>query len=172
MEYLLQYRLLSGHHRVDRHKPTVTLPQSTPRHSFTDFPTPACLNRNFHVGPGSSVYSNVTGTSSRYQQSLISNLSNYSKPASVTRTQWQNPQAHPMSEIKYSADDNAFPPLKHSHKTKSTAAETQAGMTTEVSAISDSIIHSAVKDAFENYSRITTKWKNNGRSSSQLLKPR
>jgi hypothetical protein len=117
-------------------------------YSFEDFPAPARLNRNFRVGPGTSVRSNATGTSSRYQQSLVSNLSTYSPPASITRTPWQNFQARPMSEIKYSADDTAFPPLKNSNDTKSTAAETQAGMTTEVSAISDSIIHSAVKDAF------------------------
>jgi GTPase Era involved in 16S rRNA processing len=50
-----------------------------------------------------------------------------------------------MSEIKYSADD--FPALKNSTDTKSTATETQAGQT-EVSAITDSVIHSAVKAAF------------------------
>jgi excinuclease UvrABC ATPase subunit len=54
-----------------------------------------------------------------------------------------------MTEIKYSADEKAFPQLKNSNDTKSTAAETQGGMTTEVSAISDSIIHSAVKEAFD-----------------------
>jgi hypothetical protein len=118
------------------------------QYSFEDFPAPARLNRNFRVGNGTSVRSTATGTSSRYQQSLVSNLSTYSPPASLNRTPWQNFQARPMSEIKYSADDSAFPPLKTSNETKSTAAETQAGMTTEVSAISDSIIHSAVKDAF------------------------
>jgi archaellum component FlaD/FlaE len=53
-----------------------------------------------------------------------------------------------MSEIKYTAEDNAFPPLKTSGDTKSTAAETQADMT-HVSAITDSVINVAVKEAFD-----------------------
>jgi hypothetical protein len=119
------------------------------QYSFMNFPAPARLNRNFRVGPGHSVRTTMTGTTSRYQQSLVSNLSTYSPPTTVTRTPWKNVTARPMTEIKYSADEQAFPPLKNSNDTKSTAAETQAGMTTEVSAISDSIIHSAVKEAFD-----------------------
>jgi transketolase len=53
-----------------------------------------------------------------------------------------------MSEIKYTADANAFPPLKNSNDTKSTAAETQADLT-HVSAITDSVINTAVKEAFD-----------------------
>jgi hypothetical protein len=116
------------------------------QYSFKDFPAPARLSRNFRVNGGAtSVHSALTGTSSRYQQSLVSNLSNYEVLPRVERSPWQNLQARPMSEIKYSADD--FPALKNSTDTKSTATETQAGQT-EVSAITDSVIHSAVKAAF------------------------
>jgi hypothetical protein len=53
-----------------------------------------------------------------------------------------------MKEINYTHEDRAFPPLKTSNDTKSTAGETTADMTT-VSAVTDSVIHVAVKDAFE-----------------------
>jgi hypothetical protein len=119
------------------------------QYSFTDFQQPARLSRNFRVGNGAtSVRSTLTGTSSRYQQSLVSNLSNYTPLPTVQRSPWQTLQSRPMSEIKYTADDRAFPPLKTSGDTKSTAAETQADMT-NVSAITDTIIHAAVKDAFD-----------------------
>jgi hypothetical protein len=119
------------------------------QYSFTDFEQPARLSRNFRVGHGAtSIRSNQTGTSSRYQQSLVSNLSNYTPLPTVQRTPWQTLQSRPMSEIKYTADDTAFPPLKTSGDTKSTAAETQADMT-HVSAITDSVINVAVKEAFD-----------------------
>jgi copper homeostasis protein CutC len=53
-----------------------------------------------------------------------------------------------MKEIKYTHEDSAFPPLKTSNDTKSTAAETTAVMT-NVNAVTDSVIHVAVKDAFD-----------------------
>jgi hypothetical protein len=53
-----------------------------------------------------------------------------------------------MTEIKYTHEDRAFPPLKTSNDTKSTAAETTADMTT-VSAVTDGHITAAVKDAFD-----------------------
>jgi hypothetical protein len=116
------------------------------QYSFTDFPTPARLSRNFRVhGGATSVRSALTGTSSRYQQTLVSNLSNYDVLPKVERSPWQNLQARPMSEIKYSAED--FPALKNTTDTHTTATETQAGQT-EVSAITESAIHSAVKTAF------------------------
>jgi hypothetical protein len=90
----------------------------------------------------------MTGTSSRYQQSLVSHLSNYTALPTVERNPWQTLQSRPMKEIKYTHEDRAFPPLKTSNDTKSTAAETTADMTT-VSAVTDSVIHAAVKDAFE-----------------------
>jgi hypothetical protein len=119
------------------------------QYSFGDFQQPARLSRNFRVGHGAaSVRSTLTGTSSRYQQSLVSNLSNYTPLPTVQRSPWQTLQSRPMSEIKYTADDRAFPPLKTSGDTKSTAAETQADMT-HVSAITDTVIHNAVKEAFD-----------------------
>jgi hypothetical protein len=119
------------------------------QYSFTDFPEPARLSRNFRVGRGAtSVRSTMTGNSSRYQQSLVSNLTNYTALPTVERAPWQTLQPRPMSEIKYTADANAFPPLKNSNDTKSTAAETQANLT-HVSAITDSVINTAVKEAFD-----------------------
>jgi hypothetical protein len=53
-----------------------------------------------------------------------------------------------MSEIKYTADDRAFLPLKNSNDTKSTTVETQADLT-HVSVISDSIVHVVVTEAFD-----------------------
>jgi hypothetical protein len=77
-----------------------------------------------------------------------------------------------MHEIKYSADDKAFPQLQNSNDTKLTAAETQGGMTTEVSTISNSIIHSAVKDAFDKLlSQTTKRWNDSGTSNSKPLRP-
>jgi hypothetical protein len=119
------------------------------KYSHKDFDEPARLNRNFRVSNGNqSVRSNMTGTSSRYQQSLVSHLSNYTALPTVERNPWQTLQSRPMKEIKYTHEDRAFPPLKTSNDTKSTAAETTADMTT-ISAITDSVIHVAVKDAFE-----------------------
>jgi hypothetical protein len=90
----------------------------------------------------------MTGTLSRYQQSLVSHLSNYTALPTVERNPWQSQTSRPMTEIKYTHEDRAFPPLKTSNDTKSTAAETTADMT-NVSAVTDSVIHVAVKDAFD-----------------------
>jgi hypothetical protein len=119
------------------------------QYTFADFQQPARLSRNFRVGnSNNSVRSNMTGTSSRYQQSLVSNLSNYTTLPTVERNPWQTQQSRPMSEIKYTHEDRAFPPLKTSNDTKSTAAETTADMT-NVSGVTDSVINVAVKDAFD-----------------------
>jgi hypothetical protein len=69
-----------------------------------------------------------------------------------------------MSEIKYTSDNRAFPPLKTSktsNDTKSTAAETVADLTT-VSAVTDGAINAAVKDAFDaiqkEHKKLETQW--------------
>jgi hypothetical protein len=133
------------------------------QYSFTDFQEPARLSRNFRVG-NTSVHSNMTGTSTRYQESLVSNLTNYSPIPTVERNPWQTAQSRPMSEIKYTHEDRAFPPLKTSKTsidTKSTVAETTAGLTT-VSAVTDGAINAAVKDAFDalqrEHKKLETQW--------------
>jgi hypothetical protein len=119
------------------------------QYTFKDFNEPARLNRNFRADhSNNTVRSSMTGTASRYQQSLVSHLSNYTALPTVERNPWQSLTSRPMKEIKYTHEDSAFPHLKTSNDTKSTAAETTADMT-NVSAVTDSVIHVAVKDAFE-----------------------
>jgi hypothetical protein len=119
------------------------------QYAFKDFNEPARFNHNFRVNhSNNTVSSSMTGTLSRYQQSLVSNLSNYTTLPTVEHNSWQTLKSRPMSGIKYTHKDRAFPPLNTSNDTKSTAAETTADMT-NVSAVTDSVIHLAVKDAFD-----------------------